>query len=462
MSNLYSLLRIGQSGIKAASFGVRNAGQNISNVNTPGYHRRVVLQEISSISSAMSPKLGDGVRIIGSERIVNETLDRRARDAESDSQAYEARSSILNRANVIFGDILGEGISPALDELLASFGVLAATPQDVIARNSVLASANLFATEVNRYATEIQRVASDVDSQLVVEVDRVNSLVEEIVELNELASENAKPSNDLLDRRDGLVEELSKLMRIKVTLREDKTYDVSLVENGFPLISGRSYSVLSLRFDPAGARIYGDGFGGGERELTSVIKSGEIGGLLQARDDDINSTIDSLDQFVFDFAGAVNRVHLTGFGLDGATNRPLFEPLAASAGAAGRLQVSQTMSSPDAVAASENVTVGFGDNTIALELAKLRESLVVNNLEPAEALQGMLQSFGDRVYQADIRAVSGADAATQLRELQQSVSGVSLDEELGDLMRYQQAYAGAVKVIQTADELVQELLAIKR
>ncbi|MEO1234186.1 MAG: flagellar hook-associated protein FlgK, partial [Myxococcota bacterium] len=295
MGTLNNILHIGQTGAEAAQFGVRNSGQNIANVNTPGYHRRVVVQEQANISPTAVPKLGDGVRIIGAVRVVDEALDRRARNAVSESLSSETRANIVGRANVTFGDIVGEGLSPAFDGLLASFDELAATPQDTVARQSVLAAAELFAVEVRRYATEIREVRDDVDSQLYVEIDRVNSLAREIAEANRLVSEEVKSSPDLLDRRSRLIEELSEQVDVRVSPREDGTLDVHLAESGYTLVAGRFHADLQVEQQPAGARVVGYGFGGARRDLTGTIRGGKIGGMILARDEDLAAAASNLD-----------------------------------------------------------------------------------------------------------------------------------------------------------------------
>lgn len=463
MGNLYNILHIGQSGAEAAQFGVRNSGQNIANVNTPGYHRRVVLQEQANISPTAVPKLGDGVRIIGSERVVDDALDRRARNADSESLGANTRANIVGRANVTFGDILGEGLSPAFDALLGSFDELAAAPQDPVVRREVLAASELFAREVRRYATEVQEVRADVDSQLRVEVDRVNSLVREIAETNRMVSEEIQPSPDLLDRRDRLVEELAQQVDIRVAPREDGTLDVHIVETGYTLVAGRFFSELEVEQQPDGARVVGYGFGGARRDLTTTLRAGKIGGLILARDEDLARAQSDLDDFAFQVAVEINRIHSAGYGTDGQTGRNLFRAPGQREGSALLFQVDADVgSNPAAVAAAQTQALAEGGNGNALALAAFRHDRAINGVEPAEALQGILQEFGDRVYRAEINAVSRSEAATQLRELQQSMSGVSLDEEVSNLIRYQQAYAAAVQVMQTADQLMQELISIKR
>lgn len=459
----YNIFHIGKSGADAAQFGIRNAAQNVSNVNTEGYHRRTVQQAQANISSTAVPKLGDGVRIIGAKRVIDDALDRRARDANSEARASLVHADILARANVVFGDIVDEGLSPAFDGMLASFDELASTPQDPIARNAVLDAAELFAAEVRRYGTAIQDVRRDIDSQLKVEIDSVNSLTREIAEVNRLVSEEVQPNPDLLDRRDQLVSELADKVELKISPREDGTIDVHIVESGYTLVAGRFNSELDYEFQPEGIRVVGNAFGGVRHDLTDKIKGGAIGGILVARDGDLASAQSNLDDFVFAIANEINWIHSAGFGADGISGRNLFAAPAQASGSAVRLQLdAAVVDNPDAVGAAQNAAQASGDNGVALELAGFRYSAVINGDEPPEALQGLLQDFGDRVYRSDVNAVSRSEAANQLRDLQQSMSGVSLDEEMSNLVRYQQAYQAAVRVMQTADELMQELMLVKR
>lgn len=463
MANLLNILHIGQTGTEAAQFGVRVSGQNISNVSTPGYHRRVVKQEQAIISPTGVPKLGDGVRIIGAERIIDTALDRRARDARSESLASQTRFDVLSRANVTFGDLVGEGLSPVFDDLLASFDELATSPQDIIARRQVVAAANLFALEVRRYASELEEIIRDVDSQLKVEVDRVNSLIQEIADANRIIQEEIKPSPDMLDRRDRLVADLSEQVETRVVEREDGSYDVHVAESGYTLVAGRFSAGFQLETRPEGVRLSGYGFGGARSDLTNVIKGGKIGGLLIARDVDLTNLSSSLDSFAFEVANSLNTIHSVGFGLDGETGRDMFVAPTEEDGAAVALQLSEDIiDNPVAIAAAQTLALAEGGNGNALALSAFRHDKAINGLEPTEALQTVLQEFGDAVYQSEVNSISRGDAAVQLQELQQSLSGVSLDEELTNLIRYQQAYAAAAQVMRTADELVQELLTIKR
>ncbi len=463
MAHLFDILHLGSSGARAAQFGVRTAGHNIANVSTPGFHRRVVAQEQVGLPRVAVPKVGDGVRIIGAHRVVNHVLDRSARNADARAAASEARANVLGRANVVFGDILGEGLSPALDRLLASFEELAAAPQDRVVRRDLLAAAERFATESRRYGQQITAIRADVDTQLATEVDQVNGLVRAVAEVNRLIGQTAAPSPDLLDRRDRLLEELAERVDIRTTGRDDGTLDVHLAEGGFTLVAGRYAAELTVAPDPAGARLLGLGFAGAQRDLTGTVSGGKIGGLLAARDQDLAPTLAGLDRFVFELVQGINQIHGAGFGLDGQTGRPLFRPLAGADGAASRLELDPTVASnPALVAAAETRALAEGGNGVALALAAFRHSRVVQGMEPVEGLQSLLQGFGDGVYRAEIAAVSNSDASSRLRELQQSVSGVSLDEEMTEVIRYRQAYAAAVQVMQTADQLLQELMSLRR
>ncbi|MBX2811625.1 MAG: flagellar hook-associated protein FlgK [Myxococcales bacterium] len=463
MGNLLNVLHIGQTGTEAAQFGVRNTGQNIANVNTPGYHRRVVVQEQANISPTSAQKLGDGVRVVGAKRVIDLALDRRARDAQSESLASQTRAEILSRANVIFGDVVGEGLSPIFDDLLASFDELAASPQDHVARREVLAATELFASETRRYGTELSEVRTSVDAQLSVEIDHLNSIVEEIAEANRLIMEEIKPAVDLLDRRDRLLDELAEKVATRVVPRDDGSVDVHIEESGYTLVAGTFSAGLELEKFPEGMRVVGYGFGGARRDLTNVIHGGKIGGLLIARDEDLGVLENNFDDFTFEVVSELNRIHSSGYGKDGSTGRNLFKELVQKSGSARLVAIDEAMvDNPEGVAAAQEQVLAEGGNGNALLLAAFRHKRGVNDTAPADALQGILQDFGDRVYQSEVNAVSRADAAVQLVELQQSFSGVSLDEELTNLIRYQQAYAAAAQVMVTADQLMQELLTIKR
>lgn len=456
-----NILYIGNSGLMAGRTGVRVASENIANVNTPGYHRRSAVLTPSRIQSVGNLRLGLGVEVKESRRVIDEALDRRVRTSLSRAESGTARSNVLDRANVFLGDLQGEGFSAALDDFFSALDLLAASPEDRTSRTNVIASAQRLAESVNDVGQNLRAVRQDVDPELQSSVAEVNRLAGEIAELNNRISRDPQISNDILDRRAQLVDELSSTIGVSVIEQRSGAWDIAL-EGGYTLVAGDQVQELSATPAPDGfIRVEGRD-GAGVRDLTGVIRQGRIGGLLKARDEDLVATADAYDRFITDLVNEVNARHSAGYGLDGVTGRGLFEAPAA-VGAAENLRVSPVIvGNPDAIAAGGDPTLLPGDNTNALNLAQLRIDPLAGGQTPPDALRQVLQEFGDRAFAASASAESLNLAANQLTSLQQSLSGVSVDEELTTMIQFRQQFSAAATVIQTADELTQEVINLKR
>lgn len=458
---LYDIFYIGQQALRASQYGVRTASENVSNVNTPGYHRREVVLQASSLTSRGRLRIGHGVEVETTQRILDNTLNRRVRDAASKAASSGARSNILARANVVFGDLLGGGVSSNLDDFFASLDFLASNPQDATARTNVVGAAQRLAESINDYGHEIRALQQEVDPQIDAEVDEANRLAYEIAELNNEISRAVNPSNDLLDRRERLVDELSKTVGIDVIPSDDGAWDIAL-EGGYTLVA--KDQVLPLRTVALNGKLMIEGRdGGGPRDLTGSIRRGELGGLLKARDEDLQATLNAVDQWTFDLVTEINTRHAAGFGLDGVSGRNLFVPPAGVGGAAADLEVApDIVADPGRLAAAGDPALVPGDNANALSLAAMRLEGFMGGLNPPDALRGVLQEFGDRAFSANAAAQSQGVAQAQLIDLKASLSGVSIDEEMTTLMQFRQSYQAAATIIRTADELTQEIIALKR
>ncbi len=461
MPGIFDILHIGNSALGASGFGVNATGQNIANASTPGYHRRTVQLQTGTPVQRGRLILGSGVDVVGAQRIASRTLDARVRTAQAGASASDARANLLSRAEAIFSDLQGGGISASLDRFFDSFSGLAADPQSATARSATLDASSNLAGQIREHAQQLNGIQAELDRELELQVREVNRLTTELANVNKQVLQTNPPAPDTLDRQSALLTELSAKVEIQALHQSNGTVDVILPDTGFSLVSGNSPNTLNAQASGTGRiEVTGDQ-AGFSRTLTANLTGGEIGGLVQARDSDINGLLNDLDAFANDLASAVNAVHSAGFGADGVTGRALFS-VAGAQGAAANFSLDAAVSgNPDALAASGSATL-TGDNGQAILLSQLRGSLVVNGRTPSEAYAGVLESFGGKMRSAEISAISTAGALANVSALQQSQSGVSIDEEMTALLQYRQAYAAAAQVIRTADELLGEVLSLKR
>ncbi len=461
MAGLSSLLYVGASGLSASQHGVQTASDNIANVDTPGFHRRESIQSTRQTYTLGGLTQGAGVKVDGTKRFVDEALEQRLRDAKMDSGYAEARADVLRQAEVIFGDLDGFGMSNALDGLFSSFDRLAREPQDGGARQQVLDSAQQFVDDVSRVSDQIIDLQGELDVRIEDQVERINTLSGEIAQLNLQIGGLSDPPPDLLDKRDEVVSELGSLVGINVVQSEQRLA-VSLQGSGFSLVVDGVTQKLSSSTTSGAAVITGDK-NGIPLDVTTSITGGALTGTVEARNVDLQATADQVDQFVFDFANAINAVHAGGYGTDGVNGRNLFAVSATASGAAGTLELDAAVDGqPDLVAAATDPLLVPGDNRNALALAELRDVALAGGQTPGDTLRSVLSDFGSRLSIATTSAEARTAVEVHLEDMRSSVSGVNLDEEMTLLLQYRQSYAAAARVIQTADELMQEVVALKR
>jgi flagellar hook-associated protein 1 FlgK len=226
------------------------------------------------------------------------------------------------------------------------------------------------------------------------------------------------------------------------------------------LVSGDHASSLGVTLDPSGAMKFTvNRPGGSSIDVTQGVTDGTLGGLREARDVDIANTASQLDQLAYSFANSVNSVHASGYGLDGVTGRPLFAPPASIAGAAATMAVDPSVAGqPDHVAAAANASDVPGGNDVAVQLAQLAQQPLGAGGPPAQQVSAIGAQLGSAKAAADSDASTRADMLTQAQNMNSSASGVSLNEEMVNLTRFQQAFEAATRVLQVTDQLLGDFM----
>ena len=461
MSGLTSLLYIGASGLSASQNGVQTASDNVANVDTPGFRRREAVQSTRPTYSIGGFSQGAGVEVQGTKRIVDDVLDRRVQRAGSEAGFSEARAGLLQQSEAIFADLEGYGISGAVDGLFGAFDQLATEPQDAGARQRVLEAADQLSQTVSFVASELTSQQLELDRRLEENVDRINDLSASIAQLNLLIGPQSDPPADLLDKRGAAITELSSLVGVNV-VESDQRVSVSLKGSGFGLVTDGVTRPLTASVQAGVAVISGERSGLTE-DLTDSLAGGSLTGTVEVRNVDLQASLDSVDQFAFDFANAINAVHAAGYGTDAVNGRNLFSVSATADGAGLSLAVDAAVDGqPDRIAAATDPLLVPGDNRNALAMAQLRNATLAGGETPGATVRAILSDFGTRLSTATTSLEAHTASKVYLEELQANLSGVSLDEEMTRLIQYQQSYSAAARIIRTADELMQEVVALKR
>ncbi len=457
MSALNQLLYTARDALAAQSYGLGVTGQNITNVNTAGYVRREALLETRALGTATT----GSVNVAGLRRATDVYVEGRELSARGNASAASEHDRQLSSVEALFNDLGSTGLGSALDGLYASFSALAANPSDATTRSGVLGAAGNFADRVNATADALSQQQADLLQQAQGIAAEINSRAVSISALNrriQAAEAQGEDAADLKDQRNGLLLDLSQMVDVRTF--PDGAGSLVVQAAGATLVDGVEARQLSIDLAGDGSlRLLASRDGGSQTDVTRFLTGGTLAGVKEARDVDIFNVTTKLDQLVFDVASSVNAQHASGFGLDAVTGRNLFDVGPTASGAARGIRLGAAVAgNPNAIAAASSALSLPGGSANAVLLSDLWKTPLTGGRTAAEAYGDIVGGIGQR-KQAIAQAVETQHAIRdQIQSMREQMSGVSLDEEMVSLTKYQRAYEAAGRVLSTVDELLQDLI----
>jgi flagellar hook-associated protein 1 FlgK len=437
-------------GVQAA--GIDIAGQNVANVNTPGYARRVAqLETLPGMGVALAG-IGRSLDRFAAARVITET---------GLQGAATARAGALANLETILAPSQGQTIGDQTSSMFAAMNALSQSPADATSRNVVLASAQQLAGNVSSTAASLltERAAllargQDTAGEINQKLTNIGKLNQQIADATAISAD----SNSLRDQRDTLVRDVG--TRIDVTAIEDGTGAVTLLSSGSTLLEGNHVSSVDVSLGTTGdLAIKFRHPGGAVDDVTTKVVGGALGGIREARDVDAPKIMAQLDQYAYDLSTSVNAVHSAGYGLDGQTGRPLFKPPATVAGAAYAMAVDVSVAgNPDAIGAAKSAADIPGGNDNALAIAMLGEAPQGGSSTPEQAFVAILGGLGTTKATADSDVKLRDNTVAQADNLRESSAGVSVDDEMINLTRYQKSFEASMRVISTISGLLDDLI----
>ena len=453
-----NLLGLARDALTAQGFGLDVTGQNIANATTPGYVKRTALLETRAVGTVTY----GGVAVAGIGRSVDRFLDARAYEAGSFSASARSRDGALAQIESLFNDVAGSGLSGSLDALFGSFGALATNPNDPTARVATLAAADDFAARVRQTSGQLLVQRQDLLTQAQATASQVTDTASQIAKLNARITEAevaGADGSDLRDQRDKLVGDLAQ--KINIHVFTDGGGKLVISAAGATLVEGNNAAALTVGTAASGAmEILVQRSNGSTFDVTAQTTAGSLGGLREARETDLVAVTQKLDQFAYDVATAINTQHAAGVGLDNVGLRNLFTVTGPSGAAASITLDAAMIGHPERLASASSSAELPAGSTNAIALARLADGDIVtgNTRTPIEAYSDLVGDIGQRKM-SSAQNVNLRDAIySQAQAMRESTSGVSMDEELISLSRYQRAYEAASKLFRTADELLANLI----
>ncbi|MFO7178173.1 MAG: flagellar hook-associated protein FlgK [Pseudomonadota bacterium] len=461
MAGLNGLINTVRGALSAHSFGLAVTSQNIANAATPGYVRREALLQTRAVGN----QTYGTVEAIGLRRATDVYTSRRYYESIGLGSAASHHYDKLRQIEGIFNDLQGAGLGESLDALFGSFSALAANPADPVARTAVLERAETFAIRANDMASELATQRDDLLHEARETVTSINAIAEDLARIERqiaIAKGGGSDAADLMQEREQLLRKLGEFVDIRVI--EDGGGGIVVQAAGATLVEGGRANGLGVDLDSDGRmRIFATPRNGPASEVTRFLSGGKLAALREARDEDLFELQSALDEFVFDVGTAINQQHAAGYGLDGVSGRNLFDVGGTSVGAARAIRVSaDVFERPDRIAAagSADSLPGGSDNAVAL--VRLGSSPIVNGNPPSTAYGSIVANIGLKVSRAEGEVAHREAVHSQLEAIWQSTSGVSLDEEMVALSKFQRAYEAASRVLSTIDRLLEDLMQVVR
>jgi flagellar hook-associated protein 1 FlgK len=448
VSDLLSSLAMAARSLDAQRYGMDVVGQNLANVNTPGYSRRSIL--LAEVPPLVPRSAGGGVEVMGVTAARAPLLDSRLYREYPAARREAAIADQLAGIEALIG-LPGQSLDKSLSEFFDAFARLAEDPASAGHRYLTTTQSQSLTQAFQDISRKLERAQLDADAEVRLAVEKVNALGEKIASLNvAIANAPAGTAEGLRDQQNLALKELSELVDIGVVVQDGTSVGVTLGNGRVLVAAEHTYPLSVVSAPPQGlAQIVS-----GSWDITGEIAGGRIGGVIHSRDVLIPDYVGRLDQIAFDVASSVNALHTAGFDLAGAAGLNFFTPPAAVAGAARTMAVNPViMADPDLVAAA-GVPLA-GDNQTARAIAALRDGTP----SPTEAWGTLAARVGSDRVAAEAELGMREDMISQLESLRSQISGVSIDEEAATMMRFQRAYEANARFFSVVDDLLDVLMA---
>ena len=486
------LFSIGRSSLRTSKKSLSTTSHNIANANTEGFSRQKVTAETNTPIPSGKNVFGAGVNVKDVRRVHDRLVEKKLNSSISKNSYDNERTEQLGNVEEIFNEINSDGMNKILNRFFNSFRELSNQPENEVVRTLVRDNANIVVKDFKRISDSITAVKNRLDSKIEGVVQDANVLGSTIAELNKEITrlENmGGETGDLRDQRDMAVRSISEYFEINSYEDERGQYVVN-IKNAGSLVAGGTVNKLKLGKvggdeigsyrDEARAEIFFEG-SASKTPITARLKSGSVSALIETRNEEITHLRSQLDEMAHGLVHITNAIHRRGYinkklptdqngniihdpSQGKITGINFFkEPLNVK-------QSSQFIDLSDEVKEDlNNIATGLepnspGDNRIAVAISKIQHEKVLGQGSKTFE-ETYLQSIGKvglASSKSKINAEQSKGILAQAKSIKERISGVSIDEEATNMVKYQHAYEASAKMIRTADEMFDSVLGMMR
>jgi flagellar hook-associated protein 1 len=455
--SLFSSLNIAMSGLRAQQYALEVTSHNIANAGTEGYHRQEAVFAPGAYESGGFtttgvgvPQLGTGVMIQTVRRMQSEYADQQVRTTQQSMGSWSYRDQTLQQVESALNEPGDNGLSASLDDFWNSWEELSSSPENLPAKTSVIQNASALTDRIHTLYGNLFSLQTRTDQGIADNAAKVNSLAHDIAHLDEqigvsLAGKSAP--NDLLDRRDILLEQLSTVVGVQIAGGNGSELMVTI--GGKSLIQGASVTEVAVT---KGANGWSQIVWSDDSKPLDIT-GGELAGQMQMRDDLLQNYVDSLNTIAQTIISRVNALHSTGVMKDGTPAGNFFAP----GGSASNISVDPALLA-DASGVATSTTGNSGDNTLVVAIAKVGGETLIDGNTIGGAYSNLVSQIGSQSREASMRTEAYTLTLQQSKTQKEAVSGVSLDEEMLNMVKFQQAYNACARVVTTVDDMIDTMI----
>jgi flagellar hook-associated protein 1 FlgK len=453
MPGLFTALESGKRALMAQQVAMNTTGHNIANSTTPGYSRqRVDLQATSPLDTPQG-SLGTGIIAQSVSQIRDLFLSGQYRAGNSDLARWDMTNKTLAQIESFFNEPGDKGLNQLLTDFWNSWENLATNPN---ARSSIIEKTKVLINAFKQHATQIADLGRSIDNDITNRVAQINQFAVQIAAINRQivgAELGGNTANDLRDKRDLLIDELSSLAQVTVYDRPNGSAAVLL--GSMAIVDGADALTITTKSVQSGDRIKTIPVWE-NTDIAIEFTGGELFALEQMRDKLIPEYQGNLDLLAKTIVEQVNALHRNGVGATGSTNVNLFNPFQTTA-----LTIAlntEVENDPNLVASS--LSGEPGDTRNAQAISELRSSRVMlsGSATMNEFYAGFVGTLGIRTQEANNLKDNYNLLVTQLDNTRQSIQGVSVDEEATNMIKYQRAYEASARMITYIDSALDTVI----
>jgi flagellar hook-associated protein 1 FlgK len=454
-----ALFEIAKSGLRSANRSLSVTSNNIVNADTPGYSRQRIEKSPDGMQLDQA-HVGLGVNVEQVNRLRDEMNDVLLNKKQQDMGYLQKKAEVYEKLEASMVSDYGEDLDSQVSGLFDNFSDLASNPQDVSVRNNLISETQKFTSKMRETSQNIDETTDLVRDFAGKTLDAINGLLKDINELNgsiQQGEAKGQPDHTSLDHRVAKLNELSELVDFESQVTE--TGAVRIQIGGHSVVDENKAYPLKAEVDNVNNR-FRLRLGSGH-----VVKptGGRLGAEIEMYEEGIPDLKKKLDNLASTLVDEFNSLHSSGYGLEDNTQRDFFDP---SGTTASSIQLNQTLVDNPNHIASSSVAGEAGNGEIASDIAALRNKKVIgdatNNQKLTDYTVGVISEPGVKLSGIN-STIDARDSEIQmLKKQQEETAGVNIDEELSRMIKFQNAYQGAAKVMSSAQQMYDTLISIVR